>query len=31
MNNYGLILKQLRQINGYSLKTAPHKVGKSVG
>lgn len=31
MNNYGLILKQLRQINGYSLKTAAQMVGKSVG
>lgn len=31
MNNYGLILKQLRQINGYTLKTASKAVGKSVG
>lgn len=31
MNNYGLILKQLRQINGYTLKTAAQAVGKSVG
>ena len=31
MNNYGLILKRLRQINGYTLKTAAQVVGKSVG
>ena len=31
MNNYGLILKQLRALSGDSLKTAAHKIGKSVG
>jgi len=31
MSNYGLILKQLRNINGDSLKTAAKKIGKSVG
>ncbi len=31
MHNYGLILKQLRNLNGYSLKTGAAKIGKSVG
>lgn len=31
MHNYGLILKQLRQLNGDSLKTAAKKIQKSVG
>ena len=31
MHNYGLILKQLRQLNSDSLKTAAQKIGKSVG
>lgn len=31
MNSYGLILKQLRALNGDSLKSAASKVGKSVG
>ena len=31
MDNYGLILKQLRNLNGHSLKTAAALIGKSVG
>jgi len=31
MHDYGFILKQLRQLNGYSLKTAAAKIEKSVG
>lgn len=31
MNNYGLILKQLRNMSGDSLKSAAKKIGKSVG
>ncbi len=31
MNNYGLIIKLLRQLQGHSIKTAARIIGKSVG
>ncbi len=31
MHNYGVILKKLRELNNYSLKTAAARIGKSVG
>jgi transcriptional regulator with XRE-family HTH domain len=31
MHNYGLIIRKLRKLNGYSLKNAALKISKSVG